>query len=229
MITCIYKDIEYNLKQSQRKTMSIYIENNGSVTVIAPDKLNKNEIEKVIEKKRYSIYKNLAEWRTLNESFVVRRYVNGEGFLYLGSSYRLQIENKLDVPLKLYHGYFLLNKRELRNAPFHFKQFYKEKGLSKIPERIKLYQASIGVSPNNIRIMELKTHWASCSDTGNLNFHWKCIMAPLKVIDYIVVHELAHLIHKNHTDAFWNTVDRVLPDYQQRKKWLRKKGAMMDL
>jgi predicted metal-dependent hydrolase len=77
--------------------------------------------------------------------------------------------------------------------------------------------------------MELKSHWASCSETGNINFHWKCMMAPLKVIDYIIIHELAHLIHKNHTDAFWNTVDKVLPDYQQRKEWLRKYGAMMDL
>ena len=129
----------------------------------------------------------------------------------------------------MYHGYFLIAKKELNNAPFHFKQFYKEKGLSKIPERIKLYQDRIGVSPENIRIMELKTHWASCSETGNINFHWKCMMAPLKVIDYIIAHELAHLIHKNHTDAFWNTVDKVLPDYQKRKEWLRINGAMMDL
>ncbi len=229
MTPCKYKDIEYNLKQSQRKTMSIYIENNGSVTVIAPEKLNQNDIEKIIEKKRYSIYKNLAEWRMLNESFVDRKYVNGEGFLYLGSSYRLQIETKLDLPLKLYQGYFFIHQKELSNAPFHFKNFYKEKGLSKIPERIKLYQKRIGVEPHNIKVMELKSHWASCSETGNINFHWKCMMAPLKVIDYIIIHELAHLIHKNHTDAFWNTVDKVLPDYQQRKEWLRKYGAMMDL
>lgn len=229
MIANKYKDIEYTLKQSHRKTMSIYIENNGSVTVIAPHKLDKPQIEKIIEKKRYTIYRNLAEWRTLNESFIDRKYVNGEGFLYLGTSYRLQIVDKQEEPLKLYQGYFLLKNKELTNAPFHFKHFYKDKGQFKIPDRMKLYTESIGINPQNIRILELKTHWASCSESGNLNFHWKCMMAPLKVLDYIIVHELVHLIHKNHTETFWNTVDKVLPDYKERKEWLRKNGAMMDL
>jgi predicted metal-dependent hydrolase len=229
MTACLYKDIEYNLTQSDRKTLSIYVENNGSITVIAPNGLDKNEIEKVIEKKRYSIYKNLAEWRMLNESFVDRQFVNGEGFLYLGSSYRLQIEEALNVPLKLYQGYFLLHKKELKKATTHFKDFYKEKALIKIPGRIKLYQNRIGVFAADIRVMDLKTHWASCSESGTLNFHWKCMMAPLKVIDYIVVHELAHLIHKTHSDAFWNLVDKVIPDYHERKEWLRNNGAMMDL
>ncbi len=87
----------------------------------------------------------------------------------------------------------------------------------------------MGVHPKAVRVMDLKNRWASCSPGNNLNFHWKCMMAPLTVLDYIVVHELTHLIHPNHTQAFWNEVDKVLPDYQERKEWLTKNGSQMTL
>jgi predicted metal-dependent hydrolase len=78
-------------------------------------------------------------------------------------------------------------------------------------------------------VIELKYRWASCSPGGALNFHWKCMMAPVTILDDIVVHELAHLIHANHTKAFWNEVDEVMSDFQERKEWLRANGAGMDL
>lgn len=76
---------------------------------------------------------------------------------------------------------------------------------------------------------ELGNKRASCSPTGKLAFHWKGMMAPLTVIDYIVVHELCHLPHRDHTDAFWNEVDKVLPDYHERKEWLKRNGAGLDV
>lgn len=76
---------------------------------------------------------------------------------------------------------------------------------------------------------QLGNRWASCSTRGNLAFHWKCLMAPQTVIDYIVIHELCHLHHRDHTDAFWNEVDKVLPQYRERKEWLRKNRAGLDI
>jgi predicted metal-dependent hydrolase len=78
-------------------------------------------------------------------------------------------------------------------------------------------------------VMELQHHWASCSPKGDLNFHWRCLMAPLSVLDYIVVHELAHLIHLNHSPAFWNLVDKILPSYPKQMAWLKHNGAGLDL
>ena len=77
--------------------------------------------------------------------------------------------------------------------------------------------------------MELQNRWASCSNKGNVNFHWKCAMAPIDVLSYIVVHELAHLIHPNHTTAFWNEIDKVYPNYDKQVQWLKLNGAGMDL
>jgi predicted metal-dependent hydrolase len=87
----------------------------------------------------------------------------------------------------------------------------------------------VGVKFQRVAVRELKNRWATCSPNGNLAFHWKCMMAPASVIDYIVVHELCHLHHLDHTEAFWNEVDKLIPDYANRKEWLRKNGAAMDV
>lgn len=87
----------------------------------------------------------------------------------------------------------------------------------------------MGVEPKNIRVMELQNRWGSCTEHGNLNFNFKCMMAPLSVIDYIVVHELAHIKYKDHSPDFWNIVDKVIPDYENKKNWLRENGASLDI
>ncbi len=226
-----YKDIEYSLVRSRRKTASIYIERDGQVSILVPDKLTDRQVEALVESKRKCIYKSLAEWQDLNARRVHRDYVNGEGFLYLGRSYRLKLVSDLAEPLMLKDGYFCLrtSNGSLPDADAAFKAFYRAKGVVRIPPRVAFYQAKMDVEPKAVRVIELKHRWASCSPGGNLNFHWKCMMAPLTILDYIVVHELAHLVYPNHTKAFWNEVDKVMPVFQERKEWLRVNGAGMDL
>ena len=226
-----FKDIEYTLVRSRRKTASIYIERDGKVSVLVPEKLTIRQVEEVLESRRKWIYQSLAEWQDLNANRIQRDYVNGEGFLYLGRTYRLKLVSDLPEPLMLKDGYFCLRatKGTAPDADAAFREFYRVKGATRIPPRVAYFQAKMGVKSKSIKIMELKHRWASCTTNGNLNFHWKCMMAPLTIIDYIVVHELAHLIHANHSTAFWNEVDKVMPDFQDRKNWLRDHGAGMDL
>ena len=226
-----FKDIEYTLIRSRRKTASIYIERDGKVSVLVSEKLTARQVEDILESKRKWIYQSLAEWQDLNANRIQRDYVNGEGFLYLGRSYRLKLVSDLPEPLMLKDGYFCLRatKGSAPDADAAFREFYRAKGAVRIPPRVAYFQAKMGVKSKSIKIMDLKHRWASCTASGNLNFHWKCMMAPLTVIDYIVVHELAHLIHSNHSAAFWNEVDKVIPDFQERKCWLRDNGAGMDL
>ncbi|MBW2636919.1 MAG: M48 family metallopeptidase [Deltaproteobacteria bacterium] len=226
-----YRDIEYALKRSNRKTASIYIERDGQISILVPEQLTDQQVEQLIESKRKWIYTNLAEWRDLNATRVRREYVNGEGFLYLGRTYRLKLVETQDKPLMLKNGYFCLRISNgiALDADAAFKEFFREKGKKRISARVLCFQTKMGVQPKALRVIELKNRWASCSLRGNLNFHWKCMMAPPTMLDYIVVHELAHLIHANHTEAFWNEVDKVMPDYRDRKEWLRVNGAGMDL
>jgi len=230
-MTRVFKDIEYNLVRSRRKTASIYIEREGAVSLLVPEKLSERQIEELLESKRPWIYRNLAEWQDLNARRVQRDYVNGEGFLYLGRSYRLKLVPDLTEPLMLKDGYFCLRATNgsIPDADAAFKAFYREKGAARIPPRVAYFQVKLDLEPRAVKVIDLKHRWASCTPGGNLNFHWKCMMAPLTILDYIVVHELAHMIYPNHTAAFWNQVDKVMPDFQERKDWLRVNGVGMDL
>jgi predicted metal-dependent hydrolase len=228
------KDISYELVRSQRRTADIVIEPDGRVIVRAPDTIPPERIDDIIEAKRIWIYKNLAEWRDLNATRVIREYRNGEGFLYLGRSYRLLLVADQDEPLLLKAGRFclrrdLVDQGEIPAAKAAFRDYFIMRGMERISQRVAYFSPKVGIEAGKVGVRELGSRWASCSPTGNLAFHWKCMMAPPRIIDYIVVHELCHRHHLDHSDAFWNEVDKVMPDFYERKEWLRKNGAAMDL
>jgi predicted metal-dependent hydrolase len=225
----IYKDIEYVLKKSERKTTSIYIERDGSVLVLAPQPFDVPKIESILEKKRSWIYRSLAEWQDLNRTRVSREYVNGESFMYLGRYYQLEIVRNQFKPLLLKQGKFCLDEAELADAQEHFKEFYKTKIKSRLRARVQVYSAKLGVQAREVRVLELKNRWGSCSAQGVINIHWKCAMLPANVLDYVIVHELAHIKYPNHTPAFWCAVERVLLSYEAEKIWLKFNGAGMSL
>lgn len=228
-------DIAYRLLPgADRQTTDIVIERDGQISVRPPRRMTPEQVDQTVLAKRMWIYRNLADWRDLNATRVVREWVNGESFLYLGSSYRLQLVAEQDEPLKLKDGRFCLLRSVVerggaRAAHEAFQAFYAEKGAPRIADRVVHHAARVGVKPGQTQIKELGYRWASCLKNGDLYFHWKCLMAPTKIIDYIVVHELCHLHHRDHTDAFWNEVDKVMPDYRERKEWLRQRGAEFDL
>jgi predicted metal-dependent hydrolase len=229
------RDIDYQLLPgTDRKTTDIVIERDGLVTVRPPKHFSAEQVDALVESKRLWIYRNLAEWRDMNTTRVVRDWVNGEGFLYLGSSYRLSLVIDQDEPLKLMNGRFCLQQAIIDHegkqaAKAVFERFFTDKGRERITARVDYFAAKVAVKPLSIVVKDLGYRWGSCTKAGRLAFHWKCMMAPPKIIDYIIVHELCHLHHRDHSDAFWNEVDKVLPDYRERKESLRSNGAKFDL
>lgn len=225
---------EYEVIRSERKTADIVVERDGRIIVRAPSWADDTLIAQVVHDRKYWIFKTLAEWRELNRTHVPREYRNGEGFLYLGRTYRLTLDADARVDVLLKDGRFRLKRtlvtegggEEIREA---FREFYQQKGMEKIPDRVNYFAPKVGKMPSTISVRDTGHRWASCTVKGGLTFHWKCMMAPRKIIDYIVVHELCHLHHRDHTDAFWNELDKVLPDFRERKNWLREHGAGMDV
>ena len=227
-------DISYEIVRSRRATADIVVERDGRVVVRVPRTIPHERIEDLIETKRDWIYKTLAEWRDLNATKVMREYRNGEGFLYLGRSYRLTVVSDQDEPLLLKGGRFwlrrdLVDRDQAAGARSAFRDYFVARGLERLPERVRHYAPKVGVRPRSINVRELGHRWASCSPKGNLVFHWKCLMAPPTIIDYIVVHELCHFHYLNHTEAFWNEVDKVMPNYRERREWLKRNGSAMDI
>lgn len=234
MSSMVADEIAYEIVRSRRTTADIVIERNGRVLVRAPVDVSDERIERIVERKRYWIYRNLAEWRDLNATRVVREYCNGEGFLYLGRSYRLRLVAEQNEPLLLKDGRFCLrrdtaDRSQVEAVRAVFRKFYEERGRERMVRRVEYFAPKVGVDPKGVAVRDLGHRWGSCSAAGRVVFHWKCMMAPPRIIDYLVVHELCHFRHLNHTDAFWNEVDKVLPAFRERKEWLRKHGAGLDV
>jgi predicted metal-dependent hydrolase len=220
---------DYSITRSKRKTLSIYIERDGAVSVLAPEHITDDKLAAIVEAKSYQIFKFLAEQKLLNQSKVKRELVNAESYSYLGRNYQLRLVRQQEIPLQFNQGKFSLLEKEKKKANEHFIHFYKTKGSKRITERVNYYKTKMGVSVTDVRIIDLQNRWASCTRAGKVNFNWKCMMAPLTIIDYIVVHELAHLKYDNHSERFWNEVDKILPDYLERKAWLKMNGAGLSL
>jgi predicted metal-dependent hydrolase len=216
-------------KTPRRKTFSIFIERDGSVRVLAPENAADEIIENVIRSKEYLIFKKLARWKELNQSKVNREFVNGQSFLYLGRNYQLEIIDNIEEPMKFSGGRFYLNKRNLGQAEQVFKEFYKEKAKEKINERMKLIEEKFHTRPTSVKVLELRNRWASWIPNNGLNFHWKCAMAPVAVIDYIINHEMVHLKYPNHSPEFWDELDKKMPNYREYENWLKVNGVRLDL
>jgi len=229
------KDIEYRLLPgTARQTTDIVIERDGCVTVRPPARMTPEQVDETVLSRRHWIYRNLAEWRDLNATRVVREWVNGESFLYLGSAYRLLLVAEQDEPLKLKDGRFCLLRSVVEQggktaAQDAFRDFYIARGMARLAQRVDHFAPRVGVRPGAMQVKELGFRWASSLPGGGLHFQCNCLMAPPKITDYIVVHELCHMHHRDHTDLFWNEVDKVTPDYRERKEWLRQRGAGMDI
>ncbi len=182
------KELEYQIIRSNRKTTDIIIERDGSILVRAPQWTDDEQIKNIIKSKQYWIHKNLAKWRDLNSNRIIREYKNGESFLYLGRTYRLQLVSEQKAPLLLKNGRFMIRRDLVENGSVEKAQkalidYFIERGKVKITKRVNYYAPKIDVQPTGVDIRELGYRWATCSPAGKLSFHWKCMMAPPKIID----------------------------------------------
>ena len=217
-------------RSSRRKTIGITVDRDGDLRLDVPVGVPRSQIEDVAEEKLFWVYKKLAEKGLYQRPGNPKEYVNGEGFHYLGRSYRLLLvkdvrEHGNNKPLKLANGRFLLLASERDNARAHFIAWYRTVGSVWLERRVALYQERLGVEPSGIEVRDLGYRWGSCGEKGVLNFHWHTVLLPPPIADYIIVHELAHLIERHHTPRFWSLVERVLPDFQARKEWLAENGG----
>lgn len=234
MMSQLNNDIDYEVIRSNRTTVDIVIERDGRVLVRVPKSIPFQQIEEIVKARSSWIYRTLAKWRELNSSRYLREFRNGESFLYLGRSYSLRLVSDQQQPLLLKNGRFclrcdILEEGGISATQAAFRDFYTDRAKARITHRVNYYAPKVGVIPKNMNVRELGNRWASCSPKGNLAFHWKCILAPQTIIDYIIVHELCHFHHRDHAEAFWNEVDKVLPSYNERIAWLRKHGASLDV
>lgn len=224
-----WHDFEIAVNRSaRRKTMHIVIERDGNISVQVPSDMEDMRISDILDSKEYEIHQKLICWRETNQEKIERIFVSGQSFLYLGKNYNLHIIEGQKRMLLLKDGKFLLSS--LADYPRDcFVKFYKKQAKAKIEERIAYYLPQINKQPQKVGIRDLPTRWASCTPEGNIYFNWKCVMAPLIVLDYLIIHELVHLEYPNHSREFWNRVSTIMPNYEERREWLRRNGVRMTI
>lgn len=211
--------------KKRKKTLSLRIQEDGKVLLSVPYHTPRREIESFLGKTRAWIIKKVWEKeKVFRES--QRVFIPGERFLYLGESYPLEIRESdhRQPPLKLSFGKFILDQDHLKAARDIFIQWYKREAREVIAERLEYYTHRLHLFPREIRITNARSRWGSCSHDNRLSFSWRIILAPLAVIDYILIHELAHIKEKNHSERFWKFLESILPDYRTPRLWLKRNG-----
>lgn len=231
--------IEYDIEHTDnRKDISIIVEWMESIRLIAPQGITDKQIEEIIRKKAPTILQKLKEVNEITDPPLPKEFVSGEKFTYLGRGYRLKVcrEEAEQVKLTFRQGKFIATVPEYmeeRDKKLQltklFKNWYLEHGKAKMQTRLDLYCARMGVNPNTVQLKEQKMRWGTCTSEGNIYLNWRIIMAPMSILDYVLVHELAHLKYMNHGNDFWHLVSSILPDYEQRKEWLRINGPTLTL
>ena len=210
--------MEYNLTRSKRKTLGLYIRG-GVLEVRAPLKMPKHEIEKFIATKEKWITDKLAHSQEQARSREKFQLDYGDMVLYLGKKY--PIVSKAGNRVGFEDCFYMppnLSSVEIKSACV---QIYRMLTKRDVTIRVLEFSKQMAVTATSVKINSAKTRWGSCSSRKSLNFSWRLIMADSDVVDYVVVHELAHLMEMNHSQKFWTIVENVLPDYRHRKQRLR--------
>ena len=219
-------DLTFEVRRSARRmTLEITIDRGGELIISAPPGVADDVMADFVREKRFWLYTKIAEKEALQQPVGGKEFVSGEGFPYLGRSYRVLLVDHQAVPLKLEAGRFKLVRDQADQGREHFVRWYTDHARPWLRKRVKHWASRMGVEPGGVEVRDLGFRWGSCGQAGGVNFHWGTILLPASVVDYVVVHELAHLVEPNHTPEFWARVARTLPEYEQRKVWLAEHGG----
>jgi predicted metal-dependent hydrolase len=220
--------LDYEVIYSQRQRLQISVERDKSVIVRAPEGTSLETIESALEKKKLWIYEKTKHPQKYKEGIKGRTYISGTSILYLGKEYKLDFVNE-DFEGVRFDGRFLLPKSHVQLAGHYLKEWFLKEARRIIVPKAELNARTLGVSYNQILISNLKYRWGSCTPKNNLSYNWRLIKAPISVIDYVIVHELAHLLEPNHTKRFWTIISVQLPHYLKAKDWLKNNGGLLEV
>ncbi|MBH5320467.1 M48 family metallopeptidase [Paenibacillus sp. GSMTC-2017] len=208
--------IEFHVEYGSRKKISIQINSTGLITVKVPNGTSDEVVMNAVKQHGQAILKQMDAIEKTREAPKIKEYEDQGKFLHLGKYYMLhELIETTD-----------LTEEELKRD---LKKFYFLSCKKVIAERIKIYQKQLKVKPKTIEIVESRTKWGTCSSDKELTFNYRLAMAPIDVIDYVVIHELCHLTHMNHDRSFWRRVGSIMPNYKEKEEFLGRYGQAMTL
>jgi len=223
-------DLDYSIVRSpKRRKLTITVERDRSVVVHAPESTPEEKIHQVVNVKRQWIYEKMhhpQKYRDLPHP-PGKELVNGEAALYLGRHYRIEVV-KTGLSEIRFNQRFYIPATHAGKRQEVLREWYIHRAEAKIIPRVKHHARALGVTYSKVKIVDNLYRWGSCTMKNNVNFNWRLIKSPMFVIDYAIVHELAHLIEANHTPKFWNIIRAQAPTMEKAKAWLKENGQLLE-
>jgi predicted metal-dependent hydrolase len=216
------------LVRSRRRTIGLHITNDARLIVRAPLFASEDYIRKLVSQKESWIKAKQEYFRKRQSHVRVRQFVPGEEFLFLGERYPLIIVEDLPKAVVL-DASLMVSSVVMANVRDHIENWYKTQALDHITRRVDHYAQITGLKYTSIKVNHAATRWGSCGYKDTLNFTWRLIMAPKRVVDYVVIHELMHLKQRNHSRKFWAEVKNMVPDYKEDERWLKANGYLLHI
>ena len=223
--------LDFAVRESeQRRTVGITVDRDGSLLLHAPAGTDPGALATWAWSKRGWVFRKLAEKHMLLSASANKEFVTGEGFDYLGRRYRLQLTD--DPPgtgVKLERGRLRMSRTAAGepDSGSAIIGWYRRRAHAWLPRRIGSWAQRMGLAPGDLDVRDLGYRWGSLGKNDRLNIHWAAMQLPVSLVDYVVVHELAHIGQPRHTREFWATVERALPDYDQRRSRLAVTGTAL--
>ncbi len=232
MNTVLLDGLPFVLRRSgQRRTVEITVERDGTLVFQAPEDVSLEVLGQLVNQRRQWIYDRLGDKGSPTQLCWHREYVSGEGFYYLGRSYRLKIvDGGEELPaLRLFRSRFELRRDAQAEGRGLFTCWYASRLRRRLPAVVGAFAPRVGREYPTVHVRDLGYRWGSCGRNGALYFHWRLVMLPLTVIEYIAAHETVHLVERSHSAAFRERLERLMPDWEDRAQWLTEKSAQYDL
>ena len=208
--------------KSLRKSVSIEINHLGQLIVRTPLQISEKYLEHLLDTRQEWIISKQNQMRQKQMDYGPRKFIHGEKFLYLGEERELTIATIQDRPLILTDNGFSLREKDCPWAAELFKRWYKRQATSHLFPRLEQLSTATGINYRSLKITNAEKRWGSCSAKHSLCLSWRIMMVPQWVIDYIIIHELVHIKHLNHSPEFWKLVTKKCPDYKKAEEWLKK-------
>lgn len=223
-------ELAYTVKRStKRRKLTITVERDRSVVVHAPKGTSDEKIRQVVEKKRQWINEKIGHPQKYQDlpHPPGKELVSGESVLYLGRQYRIEVV-KTGLAEIQFARRFLIPATQGEKRAEALREWYIGKAKEKILPRVQHHAHELGVDVAKVKIVDNRYRWGSCTVNDNVNLNWRLIKAPMFVIDYVIVHELAHLIEANHTSRFWNVIRSRITHVDKATHWLKQHGQLLE-
>lgn len=218
------------IRTNRLRTATIKVVGN-KVEVSVPQLLSDARIKDLLMKKSTWIKRKLIDHSQIALP-KPKEYINGEAFPYMGRNYRLKVVKGSENSVKLTQGYIQVtvartakvNDQLIRDLLVNW---YMDLAIARLKEKTLKYAKQLGVIPKSISVRDYKSRWGSCSVKGDISYNWRIILAPQEIVDYVVVHELSHMIQHNHSPKYWKLVEKIFPNHQDCREWLKVNGSRL--